>query len=126
MAPASSGVGGAPGDSARRRSTSRPRASAYVFALFAFQSAFVSVESVKQPTETSFRTAHGTSATTHAPMQSAGASTTRRCQSTKPAQTSGRKSEPRVAEDREREHDAERDRTARTRRVARSAAASVR
>ena len=70
------------GDRARRRSTCPAASVEYVFALFAFQSAFVSVESVKQPTETSFRTAHGSSASAHAPMHSAGATQARRCQRT--------------------------------------------
>ena len=97
-----------------------------MFALFAFHSAFVSVESVKQPTDTSFRAAQGTRATTHAPMQSAGASTTRRCQRTKPAQTSGRKRSrvlPRIPSA---STTPSATATARTRRVARSAATSVR
>src|SRR5579859_1346926 len=89
MAPVISGVGGAFG----RFGTSSihfPDASVeYVFALFAFQSAFVSVESVKQPTETSLRTAHGSSASAHAPRQSTGAIQTRRRQRTYAATTSG-------------------------------------
>src|SRR5262249_57659496 len=64
---------------------------AYVRGLFAFQSAFVSVVSVKQPTETSFRTAQGRTVRAQAPTQSAGPAHARVCQARKTAITSGRK-----------------------------------
>ncbi len=81
-----------------------------MLALFAFQSAFVSVESVKQPTDTSFRTAHG-SERDHA---RADAERRREHDSPLPEHEAGaderQEQEPRVAEDPEREHDPERER----------------
>ena len=56
---------------------------AYVFALFAFQSARASVVSVRQPTATRLRIAHGASTTRHAATSGTAAKTTNRrsCQS---------------------------------------------
>ena len=86
---------------ARRRSTSRARASSYVFRLFAFQSARVSVVSVKQPTETRLRTTHGVSVERAGGEHDAAADHVRRSRARRnPQQTSGRKRSrelPRIA-----------------------------
>ena len=82
IAPVISGVRGAFGRSGTS-SIHLPEASVlYVASLFAFQSAFVSVVSVKQPTETSLRIAHGRTAIAQAPTARLGTTQSRRSQPT--------------------------------------------